>query len=214
MDVYAAYQRFKQEYIGQEAVRKSLAEELAEKREQLAAMKHYEETLQQVSRLFLMAAEYARANAKATMEKIVTTGLRGVFPGDLSFEIELDNREDRPEASFLVASTYGGTLEVKNEPRDARGGGIVDIISLALRVAMLETSEPEILGPLVLDEPAKHVSEEYMPGVGEFLRRIYEAFERQIIMVTHNQELAAMGDCCYVLRMHSGETEASPLTIC
>jgi DNA repair exonuclease SbcCD ATPase subunit len=83
----------------------------------------------------------------------------------------------------------------------------VDIISLALRVAMLESVYPPIDGPLMLDEPAKHVSEEYTQGVGEFIEKIEEAFGRQIILITHNQDLAAGGTRSYQFSIHGGKTE-------
>jgi len=47
---------------------------------------------------------------------------------------------------------------------------VIDIISLAIRIAMLECSNLEIKGPIILDEPAKHVSDKtgntYVPKAG------------------------------------------------
>ena len=50
---------------------------------------------------------------------------------------------------------------------------------------------------MILDEPAKHVSEEYIFNVGNFLKQTSEMFNRQIIMVTHNQHLSAISNNCY-----------------
>lgn len=209
MEVTEIYQKFRDEYQRQQAVKCSIDERIANLRSDLAEQEHQQETWRQVSQLFLLAAEYARANACTAMEKIVTTGLRSVFNHELAFKIELDtSRTDRPEANFLVASSFGSNQSVINEPRDARGGGIVDIIALALRVAFMEISDPSVEGPLMLDEPAKHVSEEYMSGVAAFIRQINESFGRQIILITHNHELEAAGDICYQFTAQAGKTAA------
>ncbi|MBC7106618.1 MAG: ATP-binding protein, partial [Firmicutes bacterium] len=106
---------------------------------------------------------------------------------------------------FYVASDYGGR-EVVNRPQDARGGGVVDVISLALRVALLQTVRPPLPGPLMLDEPGKHVSEEYARSLALFLKSVSEMFGRQIVLVTHNQHLAEVGDRAFVVEMRDGES--------
>ena len=75
------------------------------------------------------------------------------------------------------------------QPEEARGGGIVDVVSLALRMAVLELIRPSILAPLILDEPGKMVSEEYVPALAGFLRRYAESTGRQVLIVTHNETL-------------------------
>lgn len=207
MDLTDAYKKFNNEYRGQLAIRKDIDGRIQQLKMETSRLEQQQEVWRQVSQLFLLAAEYARANACTAMEKIVTTGLRSVFANDLSFIIELDtSRTDRPEASFLVASDYGGQQQIINEPRDARGGGVVDIIALALRVAFMEIADPPVQGPLILDEPAKHVSEEYMSGVAAFIRQINDSFGRQIILITHNHELEAAGDFCYLFTQQEGRT--------
>lgn len=209
MNISQAYQKFADEYQCQQAVKANIDDRVNHLQREIADLENRQDVWRQVSQLFLLAAEYARANACTAMEKIVTTGLRSVFANDLAFHIELDTaRTDRPEASFLVASNYGGNTQITNEPRDARGGGVVDIIALALRVAFIEISDPPVQGPLILDEPAKHVSEEFMPGVAAFIRQINDSFGRQIILITHNHELEAAGDLCYQFTQQEGKTFA------
>jgi len=80
------------------------------------------------------------------------------------------------------------------------------VISLALRAALLHANKPKLDGPIILDEPAKHVSDEYSRQVAEFLKQLSTAFGRQIIMVTHNQHLANTGDTSYIVEMRSGKS--------
>ncbi|HZK42722.1 MAG TPA: hypothetical protein VFC73_00335 [Syntrophomonadaceae bacterium] len=160
----------------------------------------------QVNRIYQLAADYARTKSKRTMESLVTNALGIVFPGDLEFNIDTEEKGEKTEAYFTVSSTYGGEHVVKTEPQESRGGGIVDIVSLALRVALLETSRPSSSGPLILDEPAKHVSQEYSQSIADFLYLVVNTFERQVIIVTHNSYLANSADKGFEVKIESGIT--------
>ncbi|RJQ31176.1 MAG: ATP-binding protein [Peptococcaceae bacterium] len=161
--------------------------------------------LQQTRLLLQEASDFAREQARAQIEHMVTNALQFTFGEDISFRVEVQERRGQPDAEFYVVSKYGGA-EVKNRPQDARGGGVVDVISLALRVALLQTSRPPLAGPLLLDEPAKHVSEEFAPNVARFLKSLSDMFGRQVVMVTHNQHLTEAADAVYVVEMREGKS--------
>lgn len=69
---------------------------------------------------------------------------------------------------------------------------------------MMEIHYPKIEGPLILDEPAKHVSDDYIVNVAEFLKNVSSMFNRQIIMVTHNSHLLESGDYVYRVTLNNG----------
>jgi DNA repair ATPase RecN len=50
-----------------------------------------------------------------------------------------------------------------------------------------------------MDEVGKHVSAEYAPNVAYFLKQYSEQLGRQVVLITHNDHLAAVGD--YSLRV-------------
>jgi len=152
------------------------------------------------------AADFARQQAKSQIERLVTSCLQFIFQNDIRFEIELSELRKRPEAEFYVVSRYQDDV-IKVRPQESRGGGVVDIISLAMRIAMLESYNPPIEGPLVLDEPAKHVSDEYIVNVSEFLKEISRTFGRQIIMVTHNRVLSEVADRIYSVEYNGNVTK-------
>lgn len=154
------------------------------------------EVLEKVSLLFQQTSEFAREQAKTQIESIVTNCLRFVFDSEIEFLIEIEELRNKASAEFYVI-TKAENLEIKTKPELSRGGGIVDIVSLALRIAFLQINKPQIEGPLILDEPAKHVSEDYIYNVGEFLSQSSEIFNRQIIMITHNNHLSAITDNAY-----------------
>jgi DNA repair ATPase RecN len=99
---------------------------------------------------------------------------------------------------------------VRNEPQQSRGGGINDIVAAALQVAtMVVYNSPKIQGPIILDEPGKHVSEDFVAKFGEFLAFISKTFNRQINMVTHQPYLAETADRTLYSQLVGGKTQVT-----
>lgn len=146
----------------------------------------------------------ARDRAKDVMEKAVTHALQYIFGSDFSFEIELKETKNRVEAEFYVLNNIGGQV-VRSSPEEACGGGVVDIISIALRMALLHLYQnPKINGPVILDEPGKHVSADYTIKLAEFLKHLSSMFQRQIILSTHQMDLAHIADQTYTVDIKNG----------
>jgi DNA repair exonuclease SbcCD ATPase subunit len=166
-------------------------------------------TWEQVQLLLTKTSEYAREQLKARIEETVTAALQAVFGDDLQFRVIIKEYRDQAAAEWQVVSKYGD-VEVAANPQDARGGGIVDIVSLALRLAMLELARPKVMGPVVLDEPGKMVSKEYAGNMGYFLKQYAMKTGRQVILVSHNEELIAAADKTYrVTKNGLGESVVS-----
>jgi len=68
----------------------------------------------------------------------------------------------------------------------------------------MQSSELKVEGPLILDEPFKHISEHYIDRVAEFLKQVSSAFGRQIIMITHNRHLIEVADRWYKVSWNNG----------
>jgi len=199
-----ALEELKAVYHRQRGEQAKILEEEKAQRERLAQVKDEGECLEQVRLLLLEAARHAREQGRRQVEYLVSQALQFVFGGDVEFKVEVEEKRDRPEAEFYVCSTYGGNYRVETTPQDARGGGVVDVISLALRLALLHAFRPPVGGPAVLDEPGKHVSEEYAPQLARFLKSFSQSLGRQVIMVSHNQHLADTADIAYLVEMQQG----------
>lgn len=200
------------EWSKREGQREQLQEQLKDVKERLAGFRQQQELLDKVSVLFRESAEHARKQAKDQMENLVTKSLQYVFGPEFQFVIQFSEHGGKPVAEFYVITEYDGQL-IKTRPQDARGGGIVDIVSLALRISLMETFRPRPEGPLILDEPGKHVSSEYIVTLLEFLKSTGEMFGRQIILVTHNAHLTEAADQAWRVQYKSGQTEVVPLAL-
>jgi len=196
------------EYAMKKSVKEKLEKDLTAKQNELQRAAHLIDTLEQVRLLLQRASEYAREQIKQQIEMLVTHCLQFVFGPNLEFEIELNEVRGKTSAEFYVISIYND-VKIKTKPQDARGGGIVDVISLALRIAVIQSTDIYKDGPLILDEPAKHVSNEFINNVAQFLKQISDVFHRQIIMVTHNQYLSEIADLAYKVELKNGTSEVT-----
>lgn len=186
-----------------------LNDQLEKVEKKLEDKEKYSEILTQVSLLFQKTSEFAREQSKRQIEDTVTKCLQFIFETDIEFLIELSEARSVPIADFFVQSNYVEGYSIKTKPEIARGGGVVDIISLALRIAFLQQNQPILYGPLILDEPGKHVSNDYIFNLGEFLKQSSNIFNRQIIMVTHNPHLSQISDRAFQVRNKKGISEVS-----
>lgn len=170
--------------------------------------------LEKTVSLLVQTADASREAGRKRMEKVVTRALQHVFGPDFRFEIELTDVGGKPAAKFWVVTTGENGQEIRNEPQESRGGGVNDIIAIALQVAtMVVYNEPKIQGPVILDEPGKHVSEDFVVKLGEFLDFISKTFKRQFIMVTHQPMLAATADKTFVTKLVGGKTKVDSVDL-
>ena len=161
------------------------------------------DTLEKLTILFQKTSRYARNQGKTQIESLTTRSLKYIFKRDYDFQIEISEKRNASSAEFFVLEETENGL-VKTKPEISKGGGIVDIVSLALRMAFLENYRPRVEGPLILDEPAKHVSEEYIFDIGDFLLQFSQQMNRQIIMITHNNHLASLAKTSYKVSQEDG----------
>lgn len=162
------------------------------------------ERMAKVRALVEAAGQAAREAARQEAEAMVTEALQAVFGPRLRFRVHLSEQRGRPYAEFAVEAQGPGGVEFAADPLDAHGGGVVDVLALALRLLLLESAQPRIEDPLVLDEPGKHLSAGYAPHLAAFLATASREFGRQIILVTHDEELAAVGERAYRVEWEEG----------
>lgn len=186
----------KEAYTKGIGARDLLRKQLADQQKALTEAIETIDVWEKVQVLLTKTSEYAREQLKARIEETVTAALQAVFGEGLEFRIIITTFREQPAAEWQVVSKYGD-MEVAGNPQDARGGGITDIVSLALRLAMMELARPKVTGPVVLDEPAKMLSREYLPNLGYFLKQYAAKTGRQFLIVTHAEQLTEVADKTY-----------------
>ncbi|OPJ55094.1 hypothetical protein [Alkalithermobacter paradoxus] len=212
-EIKSKHLKYRDYLMHKKALKNKLEEDIKKTNENILKLKNDEEVFTKAKILLEESSMYAREQIKYQFEVMVTNALQFITGENIEFKIEFEQKRGRPEASFYVVTKLEDGSFIKNSPEDSRGGGIIDIICLTLKYCMLQTHNPQIEAPFILDEPAKHVSEEYINNVGRFLKEINNTFNRQIIMVTHNTHLSEISDKRYLVTMENGISKAKEYSI-
>lgn len=167
------------------------------------------EDFQKVNAILTQTSSISRDNARAHFEKIVTDALQFVTQSK-DYEFIIQEIPGRAKASyeFYIKSTVNG-VECIQKPEDSNGGGFIDIISVACKYAYREIfNDPRIqCDALLYDEPGKMISEKMSVKFAEYIKFLGNHYNRQTIMVTHNDNLANIGDMTYyVTKSNTGVT--------
>jgi len=127
----------------------------------------------------------AREETRAAFEDVGSMALRSVLGDGYSLAVDSTTKRNSSHVDLRVVSPE---FEEAGDPVLCRGGGVIDLLSFALRVVLLELHRPRLGGPLLLDEPFKHVSAEYVEAAAEMVAELSRRFGRQYILVTHQAE--------------------------
>lgn len=141
--------------------------------------------------------------AQGVVANLVTTGLRLVFGEQYTFKIETKILRGLPHLDMWIQ-----TEEEDLDIVDSHGGGLAEVVSFLLRVVMvvLDSSATEHK-TLILDEPFSHLSDGYVPRMASFLRTLVDQTGVQLIVVSHEKELAQEADFAYEFVRGSGGVE-------
>lgn len=133
-----------------------------------------------------------QTNIKSYLEEMVTMVIQAVYDDPtMKFIIDFELNRNRSEAFLYIQE---GDSEPYS-PKDEMGGGIIDIVSFALRVILWSLQVPRSRNVFILDEPFKWLGTggRLIRG-GEILREISHRLGFQLIIVTHEPELIEIAD--------------------
>lgn len=193
-----------------------LEKDITDLQTKIASLETMNQCLEKVIIILTQAATTSRDNARAHFEKIITDALQFVSQSK-DYEFVIKELTGRAKASyeFYIKSTVNG-VECLQKPEDANGGGFVDIISVAAKYAYLEIfNDPRIMnGTLLYDEPGKMISEQMSVKFAEYIKFLGNHYDRQTIMVTHNDNLSNVADKTFVVRKdNSGISTATEQSV-
>ena len=152
----------------------------------LSDLKHKQEIYRKAIELLTLVQKTTEERIKSAFESIVSYALQFIYSQDYQFKLEFNRRGNLGGIDFNIITPQ---FQEPADPTDTSGGGILDILSLALRIALLELSRPKIEGTLIFDESFKHLSANYLPKAEQFLEALNRKLGRQIILITHQTEL-------------------------
>jgi DNA repair exonuclease SbcCD ATPase subunit len=179
---------------------------LKQREEDSKTMQEAQKTLTNIDKVIVLlesVSDLSRQEAKGYIEDMVSQALNVVHGGDHHFVINLKTGKNGPEVEYWLDS--GEAMTQLKRPDYDRGGGKIDIISITLRLSLFELTGAE--GPIMFDECGHNVSKEAMPHMAYFLKEYGTKFDRQLILNTHFDDVAEIGDKAIHITQVAGVSE-------
>ena len=146
----------------------------------------------QAVELLTLVQRVTRDKIKDSFEMIVSHALNYVYESDkYSFYLDFRRRGNLQELFFSVLTPD------KPEPLDllkCDAGGTKNVVSLALRIVLMEIITPKINGFIISDESFANLSEKFIEKASQFLKEINQKMNRQIIAISHQPKMLESAD--------------------
>lgn len=146
-----------------------------------------------LAQLFLLSEiTERRQEAIESIEKMSTVALQMVYGKGYALKFNTyEEKRKEGAANFKmdinILSPFGDDVLITGL-KGERGGGVVEIVAFALRMAALNWLNYD--GPIVLDEAYKSMSnDDKLKSVAAFIREITDYTDRQVIFATHRAEV-------------------------
>ena len=154
----------------------------------------------QMAQVFIQTvAKETQENLQVHIQDLVQSALDTCFPGEFDFFVEFEIKRGKTEANLFLESEG-----CKVDPMDSTGGGVIDIISFALRLSAWSLSQTEPV--ILMDEPFKFLSVNLRPLAGLILKSLCDKLKLQIIMVSHDPAMIEVSDRVFEVKQKKGRS--------
>lgn len=176
------FQEFSNEVVRTQHEYKLLKEKNQTTKELIVKYEQDRETYTKAVELLTVVQGVTRDKIKDGFENIVSWALKYIFQSEYKFCLVFGRRGNLSELDFAIQSP---DLDIPLDPMDSSGGGVLNVVSMVLRLVLMEVSMPKINGFFILDEAFKNVNgQQYIDQLNEFVIDINKKFNRQIIHIT------------------------------
>lgn len=190
-----------QEFAEAKARNKLLRENLDKVLDEIVTEKEKIEAKVKARWVLTEVAALTQKRFKEKVENLVTMAIRAVFDRPFQFILEFERKRNKMECRPEIKELVNGKHRTY-DPSEDMGGGIVDIISFALRVVLWSLENPRSRNIIVLDEPMKNLGK-LVTLAGQILREISHKLNFQLIIITHEDALIEVADRAYYVS-HDG----------
>jgi len=173
-----------------------VAQDLADRRQESEQARAAAESARDVVAEVLVITQ---GKVKGYLEEVVGLALSAVYGEDYGFQLDFDVRRNQSEVTPWIVKNGD-----RYSPRDEVGGGVLDVASLGMRLAMYALSNPRPSPLFVLDEPAKFLSRDRQADFGRMLSEMSRRMGIQIILVSHSEAIIDQADSAYRVTQDDG----------
>lgn len=184
MDHNSILNEIEKKYIKFQALSEDYNLKLSEYDNRISRMNEQMEVYDKSKDVLSEISKEVREKAINLLENTVTTMFNTILKTD-RYKFKIVNvalSRNKPSVEFYLVSDVDGNESIE-EPTS---GGLIDIISTALRYAFLSIYDGGLNNAIILDEPARMVDTTNAEDYGSFLSYLSTVFNRQTIVCTHN----------------------------
>lgn len=197
MDIQLSRTRARVEQL--KGIKQQLTITHSEIEENLRANNKQKRRLEQAIEIVKLVGLKTQQNLQFHIGEISTLALDSVFDDSYVLSVEFLERRGKTECDLFLK-----TDDMEIDPLSASGGGVVDVVSFALRVAAYSLQNPKVRPVLLLDEPFTHLSAQLLPKACLLLKQISEELNVQMIIVTHEEALMDCADKVFQISQRKG----------
>ena len=178
----------KESLIKLKGVKEQLEKQIKEEEDALVNLQDEQKLNSQASLFMLSEIVDRRQSQLNVIQSIATSALQQIYGDEYSLKFDTfeEQRKDGVNnfrIEIKIVSPHNGE-EMETGLLNERGGGLIEVVSFALRIAALKWLKYN--GPILLDEAWKSMSNDYkIDQVVQFLREVTDSTGRQVILVTH-----------------------------
>jgi len=173
--------------------KKSLKEFFLSEMERKSEAEESLATLHDIREVINITSVLSQEKLKDIIEGLVNQAMQPVFGEDTRFEIEGKIQRNQPEI-LLHLDVNGNKVSFKDE----EAGGMLDIISFALRIVFWAISPIRNSNTIILDEPGM------LELFGQTIKHLSEQLGLQFIIVTHEDQLSDIADKTFYVTKKDG----------
>lgn len=146
------------------------------------------------------------------LSELSTRGVQEILGTNMRVQVRTGTRNNVGTMEFELVSTYADGTETVLKPTDEEsGGGVMDIVSLSIFLALNLLNGDSNSSIILLDEPTKFVSAGNADKVAAFLSSFAKETGKQLLMVTHAAQTEPYAD--EVIRVTLSDTGTSSVSI-
>lgn len=144
------------------------------------------------------------------ISEFITSALQSIW-GENAYKYELRFVEKRNRTEVeMVLKTQDGEVSLDNLNNIRSGGGVLDIVALALRIA-LWSLQPNKQPMMILDQPLSNLDMNHLPKAGQLIDELSNKLGMQFVMINHNPALADIADKTFYVEKNDNKSTVKEL---
>ena len=201
---YSLLKKMKEKAVGLKATKKIKEDDLFKAQRNLTCYQQEHDHCLQARALVQKVAEETQKKIEFHISNLVSMALASIYPDPYEFKVRFVQRRNRTECDLIFIKNGNETDDILN----SGGGGVADIASFALRIAVWSIKKTR--ATFLLDEPMKFIHDSnYQEKTSEMIQKLSESLNIQIIMISDLPFIIKCADRIIRVKNIKGESKVS-----